>query len=326
MNNGKVKEAILERTIFKAISYKDKAVISGPKEGNDAAVLSNNEEVTVISTNPVTYNFKGMEELAIASAVNNVIAKGGVAKAVELTILMPERYKETALKKVMQKINAVCREYNVTISGGHTEVTPAVNSVVLSVTAIGACNYNEVISNENIKTDMDIVMSKYIALPGTLMIYDKKKYELGKRFSSNFIESVTDYAKYYNIYEEAQIAKSQGVFGMHDVSRGGIMNALWEMAENGNVGIEIDVDKILVKQETIEFCELFNLNPYEMMSTGVLLMVTNDGDKLASELRKEEIPASVIGRTTNNNDRIIIRNDERGFITPPKGDEIYKIV
>ena len=59
-----------------------------------------------------------------------------------------------------------------------------------------------------------------------------------------------------------------GVSAMHDVTEGGVFGALWEMAEASGVGLEIDLKKIPIRQETIEICEFFNLNPYQLISSG----------------------------------------------------------
>ena len=52
---------------------------------------------------------------------------------------------------------------------------------------------------------------------------------------------------------------------------------LWEVAEGANVGLEADLKKIPIRQETVEICEVFHLNPYHIMSSGSVLAVTEDG-------------------------------------------------
>ncbi len=59
---------------------------------------------------------------------------------------------------------------------------------------------------------------------------------------------------------------------MHDVTEGGIFGALWEMAESSGIGLEIDLKKIPLKQETVEICELFDINPYGLIASGAMLM------------------------------------------------------
>ena len=57
---------------------------------------------------------------------------------------------------------------------------------------------------------------------------------------------------------------------MHDVSQGGILAALWEMAQRLGAGLEVDLKQIAVRQETVEISEAVGANPYSMPSSGAL--------------------------------------------------------
>ena len=113
---------------------------------------------------------------------------------------------------------------------------------------------------------------------------------------------------------------------MHDVTEGGIFGALWEMAEASGVGLEIDLKKIPLKQETVEICEYFGISPYELISSGSMLMAAKDGNRLVMELQKEGIPAVIIGKATAGRDRILRNEDECRYLEPPKTDELYKVL
>lgn len=327
MDIGKVKESVLKRSVLKAIKYKGKEVVSGPGIGSDAGVLSAaNNEVTVASTNTVAFNFDGMESVAIAGAVNGIAAKGAIAKGVELSILLPDGYEENDLKVMMHSLDDACKQAEVSILGGHTQVCTTVNEPVISVTAIGSCVKDQLLSIQSITPGMDIVVSKWIAMAGTEIILSKKYKELRDRFQSGFLEKAKRLGELHLVRSEALVAVNAGAAAMHDVSYGGITGALWEMASAAGVGMQVEFNKIPVRQETIEICELFGLNPYDMMSTGSLLMVTNSGNELVSNLQHQGINAVIIGRTTAGNDRVIIKNDEKSFLTPSRGDEIFKII
>ena len=109
---------------------------------------------------------------------------------------------------------------------------------------------------------------------------------------------------------------------MHDVSRGGIFSALWELAEKGNVGIEVDLKKIPVRQETVEICEVLGVNPYELYGAGALLIVSDKGNQLLHELEKQQIPAAIIGKVTKENGKVILNGEEVRFLDRPKNDAI----
>ena len=63
--------------------------------------------------------------------------------------------------------------------------------------------------------------------------------------------------------------------------------ALWEMAESSGVGIEVDLKKMAIRQETVEICEYFHLNPYQLTSAGSVLIFAEDGEKLVEKFQKE---------------------------------------
>jgi hydrogenase maturation factor len=113
---------------------------------------------------------------------------------------------------------------------------------------------------------------------------------------------------------------------MHDVSRGGVFGALWEMAQAAGVGLEIDLKKIPIRQETVEICEYFDLNPYKLFSGGCMLMAARDGSAVADAFAAAQLPAVVIGRATAGNDRVLFQGEERRFLETAQTDEIHKII
>ena len=164
---------------------------------------------------------------------------------------------------------------------------------------------------------MDILVTKWIGIEGTSIIAKEKETELKTKFSVPFVEKAKALDAYISVQSEAAVAVKSGVSAMHDVTEGGIFGALWEMAEASGVGLEIDLKKIPVRQETIEVCEFFGINPYQLISSGCMLM---------RELEKAGIPATIIGKATAGNDRVLLNEEERRFLEPPKADELYKAI
>ncbi len=109
---------------------------------------------------------------------------------------------------------------------------------------------------------------------------------LRERYSQPFIDKAKELDRYISVLSEAATAVKSGVAAMHDVTEGGIFGALWEIAEASGVGLEIDLKKIPLKQETVEICEFFGINPYELISSGSMLMAAEDGNGLVMELEK----------------------------------------
>ena len=87
------------------------------------------------------------------------------------------------------------------------------------------------------------------------------------------------------------------------MGEGGFLSALWKMAEASQVGLEMDFSKVPIRQETIEICEIFDINPYKLNSEGAVLIGIPAGEALVQELRRMGMMAAVIGQTNAGNDR-----------------------
>lgn len=327
MKVGKIPESVLKRSVFKQIHTKRSEVLLGAGVGEDcAAVKLADDEMFVMSTDPITGTATDIGNLAIHITLNDLASAGAEPVGVLLTILLPENSEEAVLKETMAQIETACAEANVQIMGGHTEVTKAVNQPLINVCGVGKAKVGKLVSTAGAKVGDDIIVTKWIGLEGTSIIAKEKEQELLNRYPAQLVEEAKNFDKYLSVLPEAASAVKSGVSAMHDVTEGGIFGALWEMAEASGVGLEIDLKKIPVKQETIEVCEFFGINPYELISSGSMLMAAPDGNTLVRELEKQGIHATVVGKAVAGNDRVLLNEDETRFLEPPKTDELYKVV
>ena len=325
MKVGKVPENVLKRSVFKQLHTTRKEVLLGAGVGEDCAAMKLAEdEVFVISTDPITGAAKDIGALAVQITVNDLASAGAEPIGIMLTVLLPENAEEKDLKTVMAQVEEACEKNRIQVMGGHTEVTKVVNQIVISVTGVGKAKEGRVISTAGVKPGMDIIVTKWIGLEGTAILAKEKEAVLRERYSQPFIDKAKELDRYISVLSEAATAVKSGVAAMHDVTEGGIFGALWEIAEASGVGLEIDLKKIPLKQETVEICEFFGINPYELISSGSMLMAAEDGNGLVMELEKAGIPAVVIGKATDSNDRVLLNEEERRFLEPPKTDELYK--
>lgn len=251
---------------------------------------------------------------SIISACNNAACSGAVPTAVAVTILLPTSTNEDELRAIMKELDEACAVCGVDIVNGHTEVTRTVNEPVVIATVVGVAEDSLILHNKNIQPGMDIVVTKWVGLEGASALAHEREEELKTRYAAPFIDKAKISRQVMSILPEAAVATKSGACAMHDVSEGGIFGALWEMAECAGVGLEIDLKKIPIRQETIEICEFFDINPYKIVSGGNLLIAAEDGNELVRQMDKAGINAVVIGKATAGNDRVLINEDERRFL------------
>lgn len=326
MKIGKVSENILKRSVFKQIRTKREEVVLGAGVGEDcAAIKLEADETFVISTDPITGTVKDIGALSVHITANDLASAGAEPIGIMLTVLLPEDVYESDLKEMMQQVEETCAKLQIQVMGGHTEITRAVNQPVISVTGVGKVKNGKMISTGGAKPGQDIVVSKWIGLEGTSILAKEHESALLKKYPKSLVEAAKDFDRYISVVQEAAEAVKSGVSAMHDVTEGGIYGALWEMAQASGVGLEIDLKKIPIRQETVEICEFYDLNPYCLISSGCMLMAGDNGYELVRNLEKAGISATVIGKAVKGNDRVILNEDEKRFLEPPKSDELYNV-
>ena len=323
MRPGKFSESVLKRSVLKQIKTKREEVNRGAEVGEDCAFFSfDKKEGSLITTAPIIVD--EFESIApqLTAIVNNVAAAGGEPVGVVVSAILPDKILESVVQRLSGEMERACHNLNLQIAGGNTLISKAVKNPILNVTVIGK---KEVVLHQNFhdyKAGQDILLTKYVGLAGTAILSKMEQSKLEERLPSYIVENGISLEKEISVLPESRIAMEVGVTGMHDVSRGGIFSALWELAEKGNVGIEVDLKKIPVRQETIEICEVLGVNPYELYGAGSLLIVTDKGNQLLYELEKQQIPAAIIGKITEENGKVILNGEEVRFLDRPKNDAL----
>ena len=333
MRKGKVAENIVNRSVFKTIKYRDREYVEVAQPG-DSVVTA--ECQNVVSKATAGLMFSGDlwigDELflfdirrAFFNALSNVVAEGGRPRAVLVSLYLPAKAQERDIKELMRYISSLAQENQIDIAGGETEVTGNITSPVISFTAMGPLATEVVADAKKLSENMDIVMAGYSGIAGSVATTYLKIDELRERFSKTYLNQIFAQEKYMDM-RNLVCAWNHGVRMMHDTSRGGVYGALFELSSKAKKGIRVELDMIPILQETVEVCELYDMNPYKLLSNGGMLMVAEHGEELCAFLEEQEIPAVVIGKLTEDNAKAVIKNGEISYIEPPRKDEISLVL
>lgn len=325
MNQGKIPENVLKRSILKYIPNMPREAFSKPGVGVDFCCLDCDDDSEMIFSSYVCSGFpEDIRFSCLKKGANNLYAANSTPVGVMLSILFPIDTEEPDIQNMMKFLSSEAKELGMGILGGHTEISADVSKPVINVTSVGKVKKGQKITSQGAHPEEDVVITKWVGLEGTVILADRYKDKLLSKFPERMIFEARQYDRFLLVDHEAAPAAKSGVTAMHDASFGGIFAGLWELAHASRVGLEIDLRKIPIKQETIEICNFFDLNPYELLSGGSMIMTSPDGNGLVSELSKEGVYACVVGRTTANNDVVVLNGENRRFLEPPKSDEIYK--
>lgn len=264
--------------------------------------------------------------------VNELAAQGVHAGSAEIRIEIPADMDKSRMHsirnhiaKAMEKLET--EEFQLEELHIAGEKCAALRVPQIVITAAGETDQKERIADALLtaRAGQDIVYAGWAGLEGMLRVIGEKEAELRERFTPAFIGQMKAYDSELCGLSKIAVADAMGVSVIRQVSRGGILASLWDLAKDTELGLNLDLKKIAVRQETIEVCEHFRLNPYQLASGGSFLMLAENGEALADALNQKGIQAAVIGQLTDSNDKVIHNGEDMRYIDRPAPDELMKI-
>jgi hydrogenase expression/formation protein HypE len=324
---GKLTSSQLKEMVFKHLVYKRPEVLIRPAIGEDCAAVDFGEEVLIISTDPITGTASEVGKLAVNINLNDIASNGVVPFGLMLTILAPVGTSLEEIEMVIAQAAKEAEKNEVEIIGGHTEITDAVNRIVVSAVAIGKQPKSELIRTSNIAIDDVILMTKSVGLEGTGIIAFEKESELVEAFGVGAVIDAKALLEMTSVVKEGVLAGKFDVHAMHDITEGGLLGAVWELCDAANLGCIIDTSAIPIESITAQICDYYEIDPLRLISSGSLLIIASEvtAELVMKKLGVEGVNAQIIGKIV---DDVCLIDDEGELfeITPPEGDALYDVL
>jgi hydrogenase expression/formation protein HypE len=292
--------------------------------GEDCSVINFGDYDCVVSTDPITGASSNIGKLAVHINCNDVAANGVEPLGILVTILAPEGATLEDIKAVMKQIDEETKRLNVEILGGHTEVTSAVNKLIVSCTVIGRGKSGAAVATAGAKVGDDIVVTKKLALEGTSIAVNDYRDRVVSVLTEEEIKEAEAYAEQLSVVREGVTAGNFGVNSMHDITEGGVLGALWEVAQAAGVGFRVYENKMPLTEVTKKVCKALHIDPLRFISSGSMLITTSNGEELVRKLQEEGIEACVLGSITTKKG-ILVKKDKEEEVAPPERDELFRI-
>ncbi len=329
LKTGKLDSRLLERIVFDNIKLRRDEVITRPGIGEDCAVLDYGDYECVMSTDPITAAIDEIGRLSVHISCNDIASNGVEPVGIMLAVLLPEGTTEEQIDTMMKQAGQASEELNVEIIGGHTEITPVVKQPVIISTAVGRGPKNGSQSAENMKPGDYIMITKKAGMEGTGVIASDMEDELKGFLTQDEIDEAKAMLDSVSVVPEGVIAGKTGTHGMHDVTEGGILGAVWEMCDISGLGAEVWADDIPVAEVTRKICDHFDVDVLRLISSGAMVICVPEDKKEQMEKAMEDagVPSTYIGRVREAEYGVrMTRNGADSEVDPPYSDEIYRVV
>lgn len=317
---------MLKRCIFNNIGVKRNEVLVHSGIGEDCSVIDFGDHCCVLSTDPITGAGSSIGRLSVHISCNDIAACGVEPVGILVTILAPVSSSEDDILHLMNEIKTAASAINVEILGGHTEVTPAVNKMVVSTTAVGRGPVDRYVTSSGANAGDYIIVTKYAGLEGTSIIASDYGAYLKGRVDDRVVENAKKYIDMISVVKEGITGGKMGATSMHDATEGGLLGAVWEIAEASGMGFEVYKDDVPLTYETRSICGAMGIDPLKLISSGMMVITIKDREPLIKSLNEQGINAVTIGRIVEDkNRRVLIWDGHEEVVDPPQSDELFNI-
>ena len=250
--------------------------------GDDAAVIDNSKEKTLISTDMLVegvhfdlsyFPLKHLGYKAVISSISDIYAMNGICNQITVSIAVSNRFKLESINELYSGIKVACKNYKVDLIGGDT--TSSKKGLIISVTALGISHKNGFVARSGAEDNDLIVVSGNLggAYLGLQVLEREKQVFLVNP------NSKPDLSKYKNLVQrqlkpEARIDIIEFLHNsnvkptsMIDISDG-LSSEIIHICKSSKKGCNIYEDKIPISNVTTQTCNEFNLESTTVALSG----------------------------------------------------------
>ena len=319
---GKLPHAVLERLI-RCYTREDPRVVVPPGLGEDAAVIEFGGQYLVAKTDPITFATDAIGWYAVHVNANDIATMGAVPRFFLATIIVPEdQATEALIESIFQSIHEAASELDITVCGGHTEMTHGIDRPIVVGQMLGEVAPDQLVRSSGLVEGDVVLLTKGMAIEATAIIAREKRQDLLARgYDETFIDKCAGYLTDpgISVVPEARLATGAGeVHAMHDPTEGGVATGLFEVAAASGVGLEVLEAGLRISAASVRLCEEYDLDPLGLISSGALLIgcaAAAEGGILAA-LREAGIDADRIAQ---------VRDEEFGLHMRNKSGELVSL-
>ena len=319
METGKLPPDVLEE-LLSDLGVADPRVLVGPGVGEDCAVVDMGDRLLIAKSDPVTFASDNVGWYVVQVNANDVACTGGVPRWFLPTVLLPTSVTTDDLRSIFRDISEACRQIGVSIIGGHTEVTDGLPRPIVAGTMLGELGDRaRLVSTGGAQDGDSIIVTTGVAIEGAAILAREYAAELRSRgIDGTALDTAASYLDDpgISILPAARaLFETNAVHSMHDVTEGGLITALREIAAASNLGLVAEAESVPLLPECAAICEALELDPLGLLGSGALIATMAAGDVPAALRALDRVGVSgwEIGQMMEPSDGLwlIDRNGER---------------
>lgn len=322
---GKVPPDVLNELVYRHLGVRRADVLVHSAFGEDCAVVDFGGDLAAVTTDPITGAGQDLGWYALLIGTNDLAAAGAEPMAVVLTILLAPDRAADDLARIMRDAGTAAASLGVEIAGGHSEVVGGLDRTIVVVTAFGRVPRGRLIRSGSAQQGDAVLLTKAAGIEGTAILADVRGADLAGALGEAGVERARAFRERLSVLPEARAAAAVGAHAMHDVTEGGVLGAVYEMAAASGLGVLLDADRVPVLPETRAICDAVGADPLALIGSGALLVATSEPERTRRAIESAGVAATVIA-TLGPGVRRVRRAGREGPLEPPDRDELWRVL
>ncbi|MFC2107292.1 hydrogenase expression/formation protein HypE [Bacteroidota bacterium] len=245
---------------------------------------------------PIFFPGGDIGKLAVCGTVNDVAVSGAKPLYLSASFIIEEGLSFEELERIVISMAAEAKKAGVKIVTGDTKVVDKgkCDKVFINTTGIGALDkeLEHIGTGDKIEVGDKIIINGSIGDHGMAIMSARNDIKLSSPIQS-------DCACLNSLIEDI-LKTSKNIHFMRDATRGGLGTVISELAKSNKYGVQINEEKLPVKDSVRGMCELLGFDPIYVANEGKIVIVASqeDADAILECMRQHELgkESQIIGK------------------------------
>jgi len=298
---GKIPPEFFDSQIAPRLGADRSDVHLGPTHGVDFGVIDIDGTALAVATDPVSIlpqlGFERAGRFAVRIVLADVAVSGLSPSHLAISFSLPVDLSDEAFATLWGAIHDECEALGVDIITGHTaRYTGCSFPWVGASTAFAIGEYDDLIRPDGATPGDDLVLTTGPAVESAALFASLFSDQID--CSQPRLERLAARLDDLDSVRDALTAADAGdVSAIHDVTEGGLLGALHEMATAAGVQFSVDTERVPVDADVRRLCETLGMDLWKATSSGSLLIAVDPAstEAVVSALRARGTTAAVIG-------------------------------
>jgi hydrogenase maturation factor len=327
METGKISRAFFEERIATKLGADRDDIAVGPKHGVDFGVVSVGNRAVVTATDPLSVlpdlGFERAGRFAVDIVLSDVAVSGLSPSHLTVSFALPPEMTDSAFGRLWDGIDAECRALGVSIVTGHTARYAGCSFPWVGAgTAMAVGDPADIVRPDGARPGDDLLVTKGPAVEavGLLTTLFPDRIDLSGAALETAQARLDDASA---VRDALAAAGAGGVTAMHDATEGGLLGALFEVAESAGVQLRIDSDAVPIAPGVLDACEALGMDPWRATTSGTLVVAVTPDETgtVLNALAQRGTSVAVVGTVTEGAG-VVIDDEER---ERPDGDSSWPV-